>query len=152
MIEVFKVEKPANSDMTVALTKLMMEQMNSLSVETSEETLLKTIEEVLTPPSNAEFFVAQYKGQLIGCAFLNKGIGLDKGGHYIWLNDLYVTKRFRRQGIGKKLLLKVLYWAEKNEFKGVELETGRHNEATKKLYNSLGFYDIVSKRYGRTLT
>jgi GNAT superfamily N-acetyltransferase len=152
MIEVFKVDKPANTEMIIAITKLMMEQMDSLSVDTTEETMLKTVEAGLSSQSSAEFFVAKNNDQLIGCAFLNKGIGLEKGGPYIWLNDLYVKKDFRRQGIAKTILLKVLYWAEKNEIKGIELETGINNVATKKLYNSLGFYDIVSKRYGRTLT
>lgn len=152
MIEVFKVDKPGTTEMIVAITKLMMEQMDSLSVKTTQETMLETVEQVLSTQSNAEFFVANFKNQVVGCAFLNKGIDLDKGGPYIWLNDLYVNKDFRQQGIARSLILKVLYWAEKNEFKGIELETGINNIATKKLYNSLGFYDIVSKRYGRTLT
>jgi len=152
MIEIFKVDKPANTEMIVAITNLMMEQMDSLSVNTTEEIMYKTVEGVLTSQLNAEFFVAKNRDQLLGCAFLNQGISLEKGGPYIWLNDLYVKQNFRRQGIAKSMLLKVLYWAEKNRFKGIELETGINNVATKKLYNSLGFYDIVSKRYGRTLT
>ncbi|PYZ93546.1 GNAT family N-acetyltransferase [Salipaludibacillus keqinensis] len=151
-MEVYKVEKPASTETVQAITELMMEQMNSLSGGTTEESLLHTVQLVLNPESQAEFFVAEENRQLVGCAFLNKGIGLDKGGAYVWLNDLYVKKEFRRKGIARKILLKVLYWAEHHEFKGIELETGVNNAATKRLYNSLGFYDIVSKRYGRTLT
>ncbi|WP_416151290.1 GNAT family N-acetyltransferase [Salipaludibacillus sp. HK11] len=152
MTTVFKVDKPGNAEMTDAIKDLMMTQMNSLGVSVTEESLLLTIEQVLSLQSNAEFFVAIKNDQVVGCAFLNKGIALDKGGAYIWLNDLYVRDNFRRQGIARKLLLKILYWAEHNEFKGIELETGVNNAATKKLYNSLGFYDIISKRYGRTLS
>lgn len=151
-MKVYKVKKPAEPEMIKAVTDLMIAQMNSLSVPITEEALLKTVESALLPDSGAEFFVAELDHVIVGGAFLNKGVGLDKGGPYIWLNDLYVRKDFRRQGIARKLLLKVLYWAEQEEFKGIELETGVNNAATKKLYNSLGFYDIVSKRYGRSLT
>ncbi|MCE7794908.1 GNAT family N-acetyltransferase [Salipaludibacillus sp. CUR1] len=151
-MRIFKVEKPASIEQIKQITSLMMEQMNSLSINMTEESLLKTVEKALKADSGAEFFVAEKEGKIVGGAFLNTGIGLDKGGAYVWLNDLYVRKDYRRQGIARKLLLKVLYWAELEEFKGIELETGINNAATKRLYNSLGFYDIVSKRYGRTLT
>ncbi|MCD8511010.1 MAG: GNAT family N-acetyltransferase [Bacillus sp. (in: Bacteria)] len=150
-MKVYKVEKNCDDKIRIDITKLMLEQMNALSEAVTEEELLKTIDLALHVHSGAEIFVAETNGQIVGCAFLNSGIGLDKGGRYIWLNDLYVKKDFRRQGIAKKLLLKVLYWAEQEGFKGIELETGINNAATKKLYNSLGFYDIVSKRYGRQL-
>ncbi len=131
--------------------RLMMEQMNALGDLIHEEDLLKTIDLALSDRSGAEFFVAEADSQIIGCAYFNIGISLEKGGHYIWLNDLYVKRDERQKGIAKRLLLHVLHWAEQNDLKGIELETGINNAATKKLYNSLGFYDIVSKRYGRVI-
>ncbi|WP_096189428.1 GNAT family N-acetyltransferase [Evansella halocellulosilytica] len=150
-MQIYKVSKNAPPEMRSNITTLMMEQMDALSVNMGEEELLKTIDLALSEHSGAEIFIAEKDDEVIGCAFLNSGIGLDKGGPYIWLNDLYVKKIYRRQGVAKKLLLKVLYWAEQENFKGIELETGINNIATKKLYNSLGFYDIISKRYGRQL-
>jgi GNAT superfamily N-acetyltransferase len=85
---------------------------------------------------------------VLGLAFLNIGINLRSGGYYIWLNELYVHNEHRNKGIGRKLLLHVIYWAEKEGFKSIELETGISNAVTKHLYNSLDFHDIVSKRYG----
>ncbi|WP_078579732.1 GNAT family N-acetyltransferase [Salipaludibacillus agaradhaerens] len=151
-MRVYKVEKPADKIIINGLTTLMSEQMESLSANVEKNALANTISTALNTDSGAEFFVAERDHLFVGAAFLNSGIGLDKGGAYIWLNDLYVKKAYRRQGIARKLLLNVLYWAEQKEFNGIELETGVNNVATKKLYNSLGFYDIVSKRYGRTLT
>ncbi|UTR15396.1 GNAT family N-acetyltransferase [Salipaludibacillus sp. LMS25] len=151
-MRVYKVTKPANENVINDITTLMMEQMESLSVNVGKEALANTIATALKAHSGAEFFVAESDNLFVGAAFLNSGLGLDKGGAYIWLNDLYVKKDYRRQGIARKLLLNVLYWAEQHKFNGIELETGINNAATKKLYNSLGFYDIVSKRYGRTLT
>ena len=150
MVKVYKIEKIEDSEIRLAITRLMMEQMNALSIPITEEELLKTIDLALEKHSGAEIFAAEEEEKVIGCAFLNTGIGLDKG-PYIWLNDLYVHKEFRGRGIARKMLLKVLHWAEQEGFNGLELETGINNIATKKLYNSLGFYDIVSKRYGRQL-
>ncbi|MBM7097873.1 GNAT family N-acetyltransferase [Bacillus sp. H-16] len=150
-MNVYQVPKNADTDTRVALMNLMMEQMNALGGPVTEEDLLKTIDLALTDHSGAEFFVAEHQGDIIGCAFFNIGISLEKGGRYIWLNDLYVKRDERQKGVAKRLLLKVLYWAEQEGLQGIELETGVNNAATKKLYNSLGFYDIISKRYGRTL-
>lgn len=149
---IYKVDKPANKTMIDNISSVMTEQMNSLSDSVDIESLKKTVALALEQDSKAEFFVVEFHNQLVGCAFLNSGIALDKGGAYIWLNDLYVMKEYRQQGIAKKLLLKVLQWAENEGYRGIELETGVNNAATKKLYNSLGFYDIVSKRYGRSLS
>ncbi|MFA9555864.1 GNAT family N-acetyltransferase [Evansella sp. AB-rgal1] len=148
-MKVYKVEKATSVNIQIKITKLMMQQMDSISVNISEEELLHTIHLAMEPDSGSEFFVAEEKDEVVGCAFLNSGISLDKGGKYIWLNDLYVKRELRNKGIAKTILLKVLYWAEQEGFKGIELETGINNIATKKLYNSLGFYDIISKRYGR---
>ncbi|CAM3828734.1 GNAT family N-acetyltransferase [Alkalicoccus chagannorensis] len=150
-MRIYHVTKPADDTTIDALTTLMMEQMEQLSSPPMREELRATIALSLEDGCASEFFAAEKKGEIVGCAFFNKGVGLDKGGYYLWLNELYVRKQDRKQGIARKLLLRVLQWAEAEGFKGIELETGMNNEATKRLYNSLGFYDIVSKRYGRTL-
>ncbi|MBU9721829.1 MULTISPECIES: GNAT family N-acetyltransferase [Bacillaceae] len=150
-MKVFKVCKDSPGDMQQSICNVMLEQMNALTEHVTEEALLKSIQLAFQEDSGTEFFVAEINGNIVGCAFLNSGISLDKGGPYIWLNDLYVLKKYRKQGIARNILLNVLYWAEQEGFNGIELETGVNNIATKKLYNSLGFYDIVSKRYGRQL-
>ncbi|MBU9711485.1 GNAT family N-acetyltransferase [Evansella tamaricis] len=150
-MKIYKVQKENAEHLRKSISHVMMEQMNALSDNITEENLLKSIDLALKQNSGSEFFIAEKEGGVVGCAFLNSGISLDKGGPYIWLNDLYVLKKHRKQGIAKNILLNVLYWAEQEGYKGIELETGVNNIATKKLYNSLGFYDIVSKRYGRQL-
>ena len=151
-MKVERVTKPAEDATIEQLTDLMSEQMDQISVGLPRETLKQTIETALQPESNSQFFIGRTSDHtIVGLAFLNIGIGLDKGGHYIWLNELYVRKDMRQQGVAKRILLHLLHWAENEGFKGIELETGMNDEATKRLYNSLGFYDIVSKRYGRIL-
>ncbi len=147
-MEVFLVERTASQRLREEIAQLMMGQMEAIGDRHARTNLNKAIDLALQEGSPAKLFVVQETEQIVGLAFFNIGISLEKGGHYMWLNDLYVHKDFRQKGIAKKLLLHTLFWAEQNELKGIELETGVNNLATKRLYNSFGFHDIVSKRYG----
>ncbi|RKD75612.1 ribosomal protein S18 acetylase RimI-like enzyme [Sinobaca qinghaiensis] len=147
-MKVYEVPKDASEEMIKDVADLLMGQMESIGLDNAYDLLIDSIHLTLEEGSNAHLFVADVDGAILGAAFMNISISLDKGGKYIWLNDLFVDKNHRNRGIAKKMLLKIIYWAENNELKGIELETGINNEATKALYNSLGFYDVVSKRYG----
>lgn len=147
-MEVFLVENDADQTLKKKIAQLMMGQMEAIGDSTAYDNLVTAINLALLENSSAKMFVVEEGELIVGLAFFNIGISLEKGGHYIWLNDLYVHKDYRQKGIAKKLLLHTLFWAEQNKLKGIELETGVNNIATKRLYNSFGFYDIVSKRYG----
>ncbi|MFZ4450463.1 GNAT family N-acetyltransferase [Salibacterium aidingense] len=147
-MNIYEIPKDATRDLREQVADLLMGQMASIGKDNAYELLMDSIDLALQEHSGAHIFVAEVEGSILGAAFFNLGIALDKGGYYIWLNDLFVHKEHRNQGIAKKLLLKIIYWAENQGIKGIELETGISNAATKALYNSLGFYDVVSKRYG----
>ncbi|QOY38637.2 GNAT family N-acetyltransferase [Anaerobacillus isosaccharinicus] len=147
-MEIFLVENNADQILREKIAQLMMGQMEAIGDSNSYSTLITAIDLALGEGSPAKMFAVEENDQIIGLAFFNIGISLDKGGNYIWLNDLYVHKDFRQKGIAKKLLLHTMFWAEQNNLKGIELETGVNNVATKRLYNSFGFHDIVSNRYG----
>jgi GNAT superfamily N-acetyltransferase len=151
-VEVFLVENTADHTLREKIALLMMGQMEAIGDSNAYSHLIKAIDLALTEGSSAKMFAVQNNDLIIGLAFFNIGISLEKGGYYIWLNDLYVHNDFRKKGIAKKLLLHTLFWAEQNNLKGIELETGVNNQATKRLYNSFGFHDIVSKRYGLDIT
>jgi GNAT superfamily N-acetyltransferase len=148
MVKVYEVDKGVDIQFKRRIANLFMGKIESIGPKDAYEQLMTTLDLALKNDSQAHIFVAEKEDTLVGAAFLNVALSIDKGGHYIWLNDLYVHQEHRNQGIAKKLLLQVIYWAEQQQIKGIELETGINNEATKALYNSLGFYDIISKRYG----
>lgn len=151
-MEIFLVENDADEYLREKLAQLMMGQMDAIGDRDAYSRLVVAIDLALVSGSSAKIFAVEEDDQIIALAFFNVGISIEKGGQYIWLNDLYVDKEFRQKGIAKKLLLHIVFWAEKNNLNGIELETGINNIATKRLYNSLGFYDIVSKRYGLDIT
>lgn len=147
-MEVFLVENDADQKVRENIAELMMGQMEAIGGSNAYSRLITAIDLALSEGSSARIFAVEEDSKIIGIAFFNIAISLEKGGQYIWLNELFVHKDYRQKGIAKKLLLHTLFWAEKNNLKGIELETGINNAATKRLYNTFGFYDIVSKRYG----
>lgn len=147
-MEVYELTKEHTDEHIHKTADLLMGQMESIGGPNAYENMVTVIRASMDEGSHAYTFVAQDGERILGAAFLNVQKSLMKGGDFIWLNDLFVHVEHRNQGIAKKLLLYVVHWAEQHDMKGIELETGVNNQATKALYNSLGFYDVVSKRYG----
>jgi len=57
----------------------------------------------------------------------------------IILYDLYVEKKFRRLGIGRKLMVKVKDYAVKKKITIIELSTAINNKKAQALYESLNY-------------
>jgi GNAT superfamily N-acetyltransferase len=149
-MKVYEVPAQADDELQKKIADLLMQQMTRTHTEETYQTLLNGIQQSLQEGSLSKIAIAEEQGTVLGLAFFNIGISLKKGGKYIWLNDLFVHNEHRNRGIAKKILLHVIHWAENEGLKGIELETGINNSVTKHLYNSLGFHDIISKRYGFT--
>lgn len=147
-MNIYQVPEDADRKLREKIAELFMQQISMHDSEEAYQRVLQAIDLTLSENSPSRLVIAEEEGNVLGLAFMNIGISLRSGGHYIWLNDLYVHRDFRNRGIGRKLLLHVIYWAEEQGFKSIELETGVSNAVTKHLYNSLDFHDVVSKRYG----
>lgn len=129
------------------IVELLMQQMTRHDTEEAHNLLLNGVNHALKEESPAHIIVAEEDANILGVAFFNVGVSLKMGGPYVWLNDLFVHNDYRNQGIAKKMLLHLIRWSEKEEIRGIELETGINNSVTKHLYNSLGFHEIISDRY-----
>jgi ribosomal protein S18 acetylase RimI-like enzyme len=55
------------------------------------------------------------------------------------LNDLYVDKDYRKQGIGKKLIKTAMEFAKNDNAKFVELSTAIDNYTAQSVYEKIGF-------------
>jgi len=55
------------------------------------------------------------------------------------LYDLYVLEKYRKLGIGRKLMNKSKDFAKNNNFPKIELSTSTDNYSAQKLYKSLGY-------------
>lgn len=55
------------------------------------------------------------------------------------LNDLYVDKEYRKQGIGEKLIQTAMNFAKENNAQFVQLSTAVDNYTAQSLYEQIGF-------------
>jgi GNAT superfamily N-acetyltransferase len=146
-LNIYFVSPDADDILIEKIALLFLQQRTLNDVDKYLSRTIHAIKLSLEDESQGGIIVAEDSDEVVGFAFYNLGVSMQIGGRYIWLNELYVHESSRNKGIAKKLLLKLIYWAEKEGIKSIELETGVNNSVTKHLYNSLGFHDIVSKRY-----
>jgi GNAT superfamily N-acetyltransferase len=149
-MQIFEVKHDASRELKEKVARLFMQQISVDDSEDSFKHAMDAIELTLSPHSSSRVIIAENNGEIYGLAFLNIGISLRLGGPYLWLNELFVHDELRNLGIGKKLLLYIIHLAENEGIRSIELETGVNNSVTKHIYNSLGFYEVVSNRYGFT--
>lgn len=58
---------------------------------------------------------------------------------FAYIEDIRVGSEYRRKGIGRKLIDRVIEWAKKGNMPGIMLETQDTNVSACKLYESAGF-------------
>ena len=84
-------------------------------------------------------FLAYRDQEPVGLANCFRGFSTFRALPLINVHDLCVHRRWRGQGIGRKLLSAVAEHAEKHQFCRVTLEVRSDNEVARGLYESMGF-------------
>jgi streptothricin acetyltransferase len=91
------------------------------------------VESMLQQEDNGIFF-AYCDGQLAGQMILFKNWN-----GYAYVDDLVVEGRFRRHGVGRRLIDQAIIWAKAHNFPGIMLETQHINVAACRFYERCGF-------------
>jgi len=126
-----------------ALVTLMGEYINDRmgdGIPYTPEQKLALVEGLKAHPSKMILFACA-GDQFVGLAtsFINFATFTCKP--FINVHDVIVTDNFRNQGIGRKLLERVVELAAETGCSKVTLEVREDNANARHLYNSLGFYD-----------
>jgi GNAT superfamily N-acetyltransferase len=118
------------------------EEIHSLIKEFAE--FIKTPEKVITTPSQMNndkdyfnCFIAVDKNKIIGFATYFIAY-YSWTGKAIYLDDLYVLEKYRGQGIGNKLLDKVIETAKSENCKKVKWQVSNWNEKAIEFYKIRG--------------
>ena len=99
------------------------------------------LQEELNNP-NSEYFVAKLENNILGFA------GIWKSVDDVHITDIVVKKSNRQNGIGSKLLEKLIQTAKMQNFKSITLEVNEHNLPAINLYLKYGFkYVGFRKKY-----
>ncbi len=99
------------------------------------------LQEELNNP-NSEYFVAKLENNILGFA------GIWKSVDDVHITDIVVKKSNRQNGIGSKLLEKLIQTAKMQNFKSITLEVNEHNLPAINLYLKYGFKNVgFRKKY-----
>lgn len=66
---------------------------------------------------------------------------------YLYIHDVVVRTDFRGQGLGRKLIEKLVEYSNEKKFCKITLEVRSDNPVAQKLYNSLGFEECQPNMY-----
>lgn len=82
-----------------------------------------------------------------GVVLANFNWSLKFAGRALWIEELYVTPAYRRLGIGRELVDVVLDYADRNEFRGIDIEAYQGNTPASILYRTMGFHRLGRERF-----
>ena len=99
-------------------------------------------------PKSAQYLAAEFEGQLIAYA------GIFYLADVADIHTLTVVADYRRKGIGRELLKRLIDWARVKKAPAIMLEMRLGNDAARPLYESFGFIEISRREnyYGPGLT
>jgi len=95
----------------------------------------------LKSPELGRIYLILFQGELIGYLALTFCYSFEFGGKIAFLDEFFITEKYRHQGLGSETLTYILEAAKKLDLKILHLEAERHNHAGKALYHKFGFRD-----------
>jgi GNAT superfamily N-acetyltransferase len=95
----------------------------------------------------SQVFIAESNSGIVGFALARlKRLPPYQGGELIAeLSDIYLIEKFRHQGIATKLCKMVISWAYENDARSVEAQVLISNEASRRMFLTLGFKTELSQ-------
>lgn len=83
----------------------------------------------------------------VGVIVATRLLSVKAGGRAMWIEELYVGQRWRRQGLGRLLVEGLLERARPSGIKAIDLEAYQGNASAAILYRSLGFRRLGRERF-----
>jgi len=118
---------------------LVKQQLTFIGYEPDQQAIESVLSNAMKEESRAVLWVAYQQDRAVGMAFGNVCCGLESGGDYLWLNELYVAEEARYHGLGTKLLAEVQRWAKEMGCTYLAMVTHPKNEPAQNLYRTEGF-------------
>jgi len=119
------------------VTTDLQAQLTKLYKQLNAELTQLDLASALSDYNTTEVVICLDNNKLVGIAMMAKYKVVS--GHKGIIEDVVVSSGYRGQGIGRKLMEKLLEQAEKAKLADVLLFSGHHRKAAISLYKSLGF-------------
>ena len=130
----------ATTDSLNSITELAVEFRNHLNgLKPTEEDFRKGITR-LVHSNDAEFFIfIDTKNSVCGYILQRYRYSMWKSGTEARIEDLFVSPKYRREGIGKALTEFAIQRAKEKNCVTICLDTNENNKASTQLYSHFGF-------------
>lgn len=109
------------------------------SMKLDPPTVEKGVTAVFDDPSKGKYWLAEVKGEVVGCLLTVPEWSDWRNGTVLWIHSVYVRPDFRKHGVYKKLYahLKTMV-QESKDLRGLRLYVDKTNLPAQKVYEALG--------------
>jgi GNAT superfamily N-acetyltransferase len=99
----------------------------------------RALRRLLREKSFGRAWVIDSGNKLVGYAIVTYNYDLEFGGIEGMMTDLFITPRYRRKGLGARMIEAVRDFCRREGIGALELQVTRHNHAAQDFYSALGF-------------
>ncbi len=140
MLRIVAYQNDLPAEYAASIFRLFQKQMKSIGTPKSLAYIERAAANMFQERSQTVVFIG-YENENVPVAFAfgNIGVGLQSGGDYFWLNELYVDVDCRRNGYATVLLAYVENWLKEKGIRYMACVTGSQNTAAQRLYQKNGF-------------
>jgi GNAT superfamily N-acetyltransferase len=129
----------ANQADQAALIGLLGDFAEEALAPLTTEHLTAAVTPILRGTELGEIWVLEHEQNLVGYLVIGWGWGIESGGREALIDEVFVSRAHRNQGLGTQLVEAALTRAKELDAKTVFLETEQSNPESRKLYQNLGF-------------
>ena len=114
--------------------------MESEGCVLNKEKVIKGVTAAMLDDSKGIYWVAKYEGRTIGSLMITREWSDWNNEWYWWIQSVYVTPEYRKQGVYKAMYQKVKDAAKENNVSQIRLYADKTNLSAQKAYQSLGMH------------
>ena len=114
--------------------------MESEGCVLNKEKVTKGVTAAMLDDSKGIYWVAKYDGRTIGSLMITREWSDWNNEWYWWIQSVYVTPEYRKQGVYKAMYQKVKDAAKENNVSQIRLYADKTNLSAQKAYQSLGMH------------
>ena len=114
--------------------------MESEGCVLNKEKVTKGVTAAMLDDSKGIYWVAKYEGRTIGSLMITREWSDWNNEWYWWIQSVYVTPAYRKQGVYKAMYQKVKDAAKENNVSQIRLYADKTNLSAQKAYQSLGMH------------
>lgn len=144
----YRIEQ-ARSDDAEAVIDLFIEDLTELRAPIGERAALLHVFQGLLAEPRATVLVVRHiaTDRAVGVLVANEILSVKFAGRSLWIEELYVGLRWRRNGLGRMMVEALLAKARDAGVRGIDLEAYQGNAPAAMLYRALGFRRLGRERF-----